>query len=264
MKNSSPTSKNDNQLWNKYLTTIYQEQGTEPDSSITQKFWKNYENLIQQNQQQRISSLPQIQQAIPVDQLYQNIFLKYWNGVSHTITYDQQVAPQNSTNDSVTFSMTSTTGCFAMLGVCMLAAWMASVFDVGLGGFIFFLFCGFMVINFLFGIIKDITNTHYSSTHKKVTPTYTLHYSYQINADHLIFTKIDQHKVKKTVRLDYVKVKSLAVYDGELRLASMHLFSMRDLWKDYIIQKNFCIPVSMPQGQEIADFLQEILILNRA
>ena len=264
-RSSSTTKKNDIQLWKKYLTTIHRKQGVEPNSSATQKFWKNYEDLIRQSWSQRVVPLPPVQPKASVGQLYQEIFLKYWNGVAQTIAYDQQVNVSLSPKDLIKFNPASSAGCLSMFGVFMFVSWVANIFDMSFGSYMFTVFLVFSILHFSFGVVKDYRAYRHALANPKGKPPNTIHYTYLIQADHLIFTKIDRHhRVKKTARLEYAKVKSLTIQNNELRLKSVYRSSLNELWEDRQIKENFCIPVSMPQGKAVTDFLREILLFNKA
>ncbi|HAS42192.1 MAG TPA: hypothetical protein DCS93_17070 [Microscillaceae bacterium] len=265
MKNRLSAKKTDVQLWKKYLANIHQEQGTEPANLTSQKFWKNYESLIQQSQKQRVIPLPQAPPTIVADQMYQEIFLKYWNGVSSTVTYDQEVPvtpPPKSGLQRITIDPKHYTHLFRVLGFLGLLGVVTILLDIGIGGFFALLIVSIHLFSFIAEFFPNKNNDNQITQNKPIAKAIT-QYTFQINADHLIFTRIDQHKIKKILRLDYYKVKSLMVHDSELRLKSLYHHSLSDRLKGQHIKEYFCIPVSMPQGKEITDFLREILILNK-
>ncbi len=251
MKISSPKKNISTQLWKIYFQKIHQENTREPRTVTSQKFWKNYETLIQQSKKLQKKSHSKPTTLAPLKGNYDHIFLNYWNGVSCTVTYHQQIPSQEITEEIET--KTSTYELKApMLSIALFAClfWFTHEF--------FFIFVGYLTtMGFLLSQQSEF------KTRTKVIPGYTIHYMYQINPNHLIFTQIDNQS-EQTIRLEYYKVKSLKVEESELRLKSLYHRSFKDRAKAENIKATFCIPVNMPQGKVITDFLREILQLNKA
>ena len=131
---------------------------------------------------------------------------------------------------------------------------------------IFLIVIEFLLLsNFTSQKLKKTNKDEQSSTKTILTPEQTIHYTFQIKADHLIFVKVvkDQY-YRQVLRLDYYQVKSLMTRRSQTHLKSLNYKSLQDLMESRRIKKLFCIPLDMKEGKKINDFLREIMLLNKA
>ncbi len=259
MTTSSLEKNNPGQIWQTYLQKIHQEDAMEPDIAASRKFWKNYEALIQQNKKSR--SQPQSELAVTPSSkdIYHDLFLKYWNGISSTIIYDQEVPTREVAQVSdASRSKELLKSVVTISGTGIFITALVDVLGLQTGG----------IVLSVLGVAAAILANRVSKNKKdnpltKIIPGHTTHYTYQFNVDHLIFTQRDQTSIEKIIRLDYYKVKAFETQQGELRLESLYHHSPQDKAEAKNIKATFCIPVNMPQGKVITDFLREILQLNK-
>ena len=266
MKTSALKENNPHQVWQTYLRKVHQEDAMEPDIAASKKFWKNYETLIQQSQRLQKKTHSKPITLVPSKGIYEHIFLKYWNGVSCTITYNQEVPstpPPKTGLLKLSMSSKDSNNLFGLLGFLGFTGLAASALGLGIGGFFALLLVFVNVYSIMRELLSGNNHRKQIAQNQPIVMAIT-QYTFHINSDHLIFTRIDQHKIKKTLCLDYYKVKSLKVHQGELRLKSLYHRSFNDRLTGMHIKDHFCIPVGMPQGKAITDFLREILLINKA
>lgn len=264
MKNSPLPNKIVPKLWQTYLDNIHQEHEVEQNSPASKKFWKKYEALVQQSKPSHKNTppKPQVKTTTSVRKSYNGVFLKYWNGISSTITYEQEIA-------SKTIAKTVDEGDRQVgsieIGIFMAIAAIIIVINMGFSGTFLLIIVFFYLLNFINPKRKDADVDAQSGGKTVLIPAYTIRYTFQIKADHLIFTKAVKNKsYEKTLRLNYRQVKSLTMRDNQLRLKSLYHKSLQDLMLARQIKEHFCIPIGMKEGKKITDFLREILILNKA
>ncbi|OJJ20817.1 hypothetical protein BKI52_09540 [marine bacterium AO1-C] len=250
-------------LWQSYLHRIHQEHEVEADTAASQKFWKSYETLIQKSKKPLQTVSPKAVVTPPPQATYDDIFLKYWNGIFTTITYTQQIPSREITeevDEELSLKeMRVSLGSFELL---FLSGCITKILGGGIVGFILIAFILFTTLGSILGNLDDYPLK--PKTRIKVIPAHTIQYTFQMKADHLLFIKNNKYESQKTIRLDYYKVKSLMVEGSQLCLKSLYHQSFKDRMNASSIKKNFSIPIDMPQGKEITDFLREILLLNKA
>lgn len=246
-------------LWQTYLDNIHQAPEVEQDSYAAKKFWKKYEALVQQSKPSQKASLPQVKKAREIKKTYDDIFLKYWNGVSSTVTYDQEVSIEQKSNQT---DSANALGCIIFISVILCIALIAVVLNIFESVF-FFLFVASILFFSVFRINAEKEN-YYRDKVKRTTDYGKIHYSYHFHKDHLMFIKFDQDRNKTKLQIDYERIKSLKIVGKEIRFKSLYHKSLKNTIDSLSTKQHFCIPMEMPQNKKLTDFLREILIRNKA